>query len=180
MIKLRQLINEISEQEATSKLTNLYKEYRKLLVQMYGPDGTETKIAVAHLNHLDAQANSSTPLKLTSPQFDKAKQENQALMKKMGELGTEMHKIYQELESVGKEELVKKMRDYQRSETEKYILGLTDQSIVKLAADKKDERDKLEKHIEKRHGDYQDAYKKWLSGPQNTPPPLPPSIDGKQ
>ena len=179
MIKLKNLLNEASEQEILNNLKSLYKDYHKLLELMYGPDGTETKYAVALVSHLGKPTSLSAPATLMSPEMKKAQDDNKALMKQMGELGQKMHNFYQQLVDIGKEDIVKKMRDFQRKETEKYILDLTDQSILKQKADAKNMRDELENAIEKKHLDYQNLYKKWLSGTRDTPPPLPPTITTK-
>ena len=179
MIKLKHLLKEASEQEILNNLKSLYKDYHKLLELMYGPDGTETKKAVELVKHLGTQGTLDKPATLTSPEFDKARKENENLMKQMGELGGKMHKLYQQLIDMGKEDIVKKMREFQRKETEKYVLDLTDQSILKQQSDAKNMRDELENVIEKRHLDYQNLYKKWLSGNQDTPPPMPPVITTK-
>ena len=73
MIKLKSLINEASEQDILNKLKSLYKDYHKLLEQMYGADGTETKYAVALVAHLGKTATLSEPAKLMSPEMEKAK-----------------------------------------------------------------------------------------------------------
>ena len=190
MIKLKSLINEDAAQDILNKLAVLYKEYQKLLAQMYGPDGTETRKAAALVKHLGNQGTFDTSRKATSPEMDKIAAENDKLRKQMGDIGSQMQDLYQQLEDVGKEDLVKKMRDYQRAQTEKYILDLADQAEKKSVEDAKANNEKLksdqqkaidalEKQMKQKNDQYRIDLRKWYEGPQNTPPPLPPTIGTK-
>ena len=190
MIKLKCLLKE-NVDKLKQDIASLYKEYHKLLAQMYGSDGTETRMAVELVRHLGTQSTLQKPATLTSPEFDKARQENKDLMKKMGELGSKMRALYQQLEDAGESTLVKQMRDYQAKETEKFVLKVADEAeqkviddsknnITKLRVDQQKAVDDLEKEMKSNSEKYQADYRKWLQGPQDTPPPHPPTLSTKK
>ena len=122
------LLREANEQTITDSLAQLYKQYYALLAKMYGPGGTEDRKAIALVKHQGNQGSFDSNRKATSPEIDKAASENSVLMKQMGEVGSKIQQLYQQLEDMGKGDLVKKMRDYRKSETKKYTLALADQA----------------------------------------------------
>lgn len=187
MIKLKHLLNEADQKAIGKQLSNLYAQYRKLLAQMYGPNGTETRKAAALVKHMSAQAGTFGAKKATSPEFDKAESENRQVMKQISDVGRKMNDLYKQLEDLGKEDLVKRMRQFQSKETEKYVKSLANQAETKavqdaqannqsLKSDQKKAIDSLEKEMEKKREQYRMDYRKWLQGTQDTPPPLPPQL----
>lgn len=190
MIKLKNLLKE-GTNELKQEIGVLYKEYQKQLGDLYGPDGIETKAAAALVKRLGDQGTFNSSQKATSPEMDKIAQERSLLMKQMGELGKKIRDLYDQLENAGEVDLVKKMKEHQRSETEKFVLGLADKAEEKLKADSKDginnaganqqkAIDNLEKAMKDNNQKYQMDYRKWLQGDQQNPPPFPPSIPLKK
>ena len=187
MIRLKNLLREDAVSDVKQKLTVLYKQYEQLLTKMYGPDGTETRKAAALVKHMGSQAGTFGAKTATSPEFDKIQAENADLMKQMSTLGKQMNTLYDQLESAGQGQLVKQMRDYQAKQTEKFVLSLADKAEEKSKADA-DAANKefsakqqkgivdLEKAMKANNEKYRQQYRDWLQGPQDTPPPLPPSL----
>jgi hypothetical protein len=187
MIKLKHLIGENVADTIKQKLDPLYKQYREQLELLYGPDGVETRAAAQLVIRLGNQGSFGSPQTATSPEIDKINAERKGLMKRMGELGTQINDLYQQLEDVGQGSLVKQMRAYQAKETEKFVLGLAQEAeqksiedskgnINKLKADQQKAIDDLEKLMIAKRDRYRTEYGKWLQGSQSTPPPLPPTV----
>lgn len=187
MIRLKHLLNEASADAVKQKLGDLYKQYEDLLTKMYGPDGTETRKAAALIKHMGAQTGTFGAKTATSPEFDKIQSEHSELMKQMSVIGKQINNLYGELENMGQGELVKQMREYQKNKTEKFVLSLADKAEEKAKVDATDKSKELssnqqkavtdlEKAMKANNEKYRTDYRKWLQGPQNTPPPLPPSL----
>ena len=187
MIRLKHLLKEASADSVKQKLGDLYKQYEDLLTKMYGPDGTETRKAVALIKHMGAQTGTFGAKTATSPEFDNIEAENSKLMKQMGMLGKQINALYGELEDAGQGELVKQMREYQKNRTEKFVLSLADKAEEKARAGASEKSKELSNNQQKAISDlekamkannekYRTDYRKWLQGSQNTPPPLPPTL----
>ena len=190
MIKLKDLLKE-SIEGLKQEIGSLYKEYQKQLNAMYGPDGIETRAAVAVVARLGDQGYFGAPQTATSPEMDKISQERNKLMKQMRELGSKINDLYQKLEDAGQGALVKQMRAHQAKETEKFVLGVADaaeqkaiegskDNIKKLKADQQKAIDDLEKLMKANNDKYRMDYRKWLEGSQDTPPPIPPTLPTKK
>lgn len=188
MIKLKHLLREEDrEKDILSKLEQNRVEYNKLLAQMYGPGGTEDRMAASNIKHVFAgsgEMNRPT----TSPEFEKAKADNYEVMKKMADIGRENNAFYEELKDMGKEDFVKKWREEGMRNTEKYIKDLVNKSVQKLRDDSeakeqsmKDKQkkyvDALKKELEKRNQKYTMDFRSWLQAGQKGPAPQPPSVE---
>ena len=190
MIKLKHLLKE-NVDKFKQGIASLYKEYQEQLKVMYGPDGIETRYAAASVTHMGSFGSFDSSRKVTSPEMDKIAQERKALMGEMSELGSKIRDLYQQLEDAGESTLVKQMRDYQAKETEKFVLKVADEAeqkliddsknnITKLRVDQQKAIDDLEKEMKSNSEKYQADYRKWLQGPQDTPPPHPPTLSTKK
>jgi hypothetical protein len=101
--------------------------------------------------------------------------------------------LYKQLEDIGLEELVKKIKKEEIARVESFINDLTNKAIEKAKSDAKTQIKNLETNVEKKHQvvvgfnnsiknlkdkivTYQTDYKNWLQGDKTTPPPLPPTL----